>query len=253
MMSVFSMSGSLGLAVGSLIIIPITSMFGLKATLATVVPAVVLFAISVKPILSVKITHEAKHSQINLIEAVKPHIFLLLNLFFVVVIRAIIIMTFGGFIPLYLTSQGQSEMFGGTALAVFQFFTTAGILLGGYLFDKFGAKKILIISFVFNIPLAIGFINYPSVWGLPFLGMMGLFLASSTPVNILLGQHIVPSNASFVSALMMGFGWGVGGLLMAPIGALGDAIGLYWTLTFVSIISVLGLILVLVFPYKKIR
>jgi len=91
----------------------------------------------------------------------------------------------------------------------------------------------------------------PSVWGLPFLALMGFFLSSSTPVNIILGQEIVPSQASFMSSIMMGLGWGVAGLVMTPIGAMADKIGLYWTLTSISFLSLVGLILVWFFRYEK--
>jgi FSR family fosmidomycin resistance protein-like MFS transporter len=160
-------------------------------------------------------------------------------------------LTFGGFIPLYLTSQGNSTMFGGTAVAIFQFFTTIGILIGGHLFDKIGPKKLLILSFIFVLPFGLAFINLPSVLGLVFLAIMGFFLSSSTPVNILLGQEMVPTQASLMSSIMMGLAWGVAGLFMTPIGAIADAIGLYWTLTIISSLSVVGLILVYIFRLEE--
>ena len=40
---------------------------------------------------------------------------------------------------------------------------------------------------------------------------------------------------------------------MTPIGAAADLIGLYWTLTGISVISLFGLMLVYFLPYDKIR
>lgn len=249
-MSIFNTAGALGVSLGSLIIIPLINRFGLKATIFTVIPAILFFAYSYKFFLMEKTSHHRPKHRLNLLSELKPHGLLLLNLYLIVVIRAITVLTFSGFIPLYVTSLGQTAFFGGIALAIFQIFTTAGILLGGHLFDRIGYRKLLIISFVFVLPLALAFINLPSIWGLPFLATMGFFLSSSTPVNIILGQEVVPSQAGLMSSIMMGLGWGVAGLVMTPIGAIADAIGLYWTLTSVSFLSIVGLLLVYVFRYE---
>ena len=251
-MSIFNTAGALGVTLGSLIIIPYTNIFGLKATIFTILPAIVFSIYSYKNILPEKrISHHREH-QSNIIDAIKPHKWLLINLYLIVVIRAVTVLTFSGFIPLYLTSKGESTFFGGVALAVFQFFTTAGILVGGHFYDRVGTRKTLIFSFVFVIPFALGFINLPSIWGLPFLAIMGFFLSSSTPVNIVLSQETVPTQASLMSSIMMGLGWGVAGVFMTPIGALADKIGLYWTLMLISCLSLVGLILVYFFRYEKI-
>ena len=59
-----------------------------------------------------------------------------------------------------------------------------------------------------------------------------------------MGQQIAPNNASFMSAVMMGLGWGVAGLVMTPVGYFADLIGMYWTFTIVSFTAMLGLIFV---------
>jgi FSR family fosmidomycin resistance protein-like MFS transporter len=250
-MSIFNTAGALGIAIGSLFIIPFTNRFGLKSTIVTAMPAIFLFIYSSKYLWRAKLFRVAPKHSSNILAAIKPHSLLLLTLFLMVVIRAITVLSFSGFIPLYLTSQGYSAVFGGIALAIFQFSTTAGILIGGHLFDQIGTKKLLNLSFVFVLPLALAFINLPSIWGLPFLAIMAFLLSTSTPVNIILGQEIVPTQASFVSSIMMGLGWGVAGLFMTPIGAIADAIGLYRTLSLISGLSLIGLLLVYFFRYEE--
>lgn len=251
-MSIFNTAGAFGVTMGTLIIIPYTNAFGLKATIFTILPAIIFSIYSYKFFLSDRRVQTNHEHRSNIIKAVKPHKWLLINLYLIVVIRAVTVLTFSGFIPLYLTSHGQTTVFGGVALAVFQFFTTAGILIGGHFYDRVGTRKTLMISFVFVLPFALLFINLPSIWGLPFLAIMGFFLSSSTPVNIILGQEIVPTQASLMSSIMMGLGWGVAGLFMTPIGAIADVIGLYWTLTLISCISLVGLMLVHFFRYEEI-
>lgn len=183
--------------------------------------------------------------------SLKPHRFLLTNLYLMVLVRATMVQSFAGFIPLYLTSKGESHAVGGTALPIFQLFTTAGILIGGYLFDRIGSEKTLPLSFVAVLPCALGFIHFSLGWNLVCLALLGLFIQLSTSVNIVLGQQILPRQASLVSSIMMGLGWGVSGLFMTPIGALADWIGLYWTLTLVSLLSLAGIALVKVFMIQQ--
>ncbi len=251
-MSIFNTAGAFGVTMGTLIIIPYTNAFGLKATIFTILAAIIFSIYSYNFCLSDRRVQTDHEHRSNIIKAVKPHKWLLINLYLIVVIRAVTVLTFSGFIPLYLTSHGQTTVFGGVALAVFQFFTTAGILIGGHFYDRVGTRITLMISFVFVLPFALLFINLPSIWGLPFLAIMGFFLSSSTPVNIILGQEIVPTQASLMSSIMMGLGWGVAGIFMTPIGAIADVIGLYWTLTLISCISLVGLMLVHFFRYEEI-
>ncbi len=250
-MSIFNTAGALGISLGTLVIIPFTNRFGLKSTIFTTLPAILFFIYSYKFFLFEKLSRPDPKHRSHLFRTVRYHGPVLINLYLIVVIRAITVLSFSGFIPLYLTSKGYSAVFGGIALAVFQFFTTAGILIGGHLFDRIGTRKILNLSFIFVLPFALAFINLPSILGLTFLAIMGFFLSSSTPVNIILGQEIVPTQASLMSSIMMGLGWGVAGLFMTPIGAIADAIGLYWTLTIISFLSIVGLMLVYFFRYEK--
>ncbi len=250
-MSIFNTAGALGISLGSLIIIPLTDRFGIKSTIVTIVPAILFSIYAYKFFLAEKLVHQSPDQRFRIWSAVKPHRLMLIVLYLMVVIRATTVQTFSGFIPLYLTSKGEKAVFGGAALAIFQLFTTAGILIGGHLFDRLGSKKILSLSFAFVLPLALAFINLPSLWGLPFLALLGFLIQSSTSVNIILGQQTVPGQTSFMSSIMMGLGWGMAGLLMTPIGALADAIGLYWTLMMVSFLSLAGLMLVYLLQYQE--
>lgn len=252
-MAVFNMAGALGVALGSLVIIPITDRWGIKSTIFTVLLSLVFSMYAGQIFLNREQDLPTPEPMRQLRNSSKPHRFLLINLYLMVVIRATMVQSFSGFIPLYLTSVGESHAFGGTALAIFQFFTTTGILIGGYLFDRIGSKKTLQLSFVAVLPCALGFINLPRESSLICLALLGLFIQLSTSVNIVLGQQILPRQVSLVSSIMMGMGWGASGLLMTPIGALADKIGLYWTLTLISLFSLVGMMLVEIFSIQQRR
>ncbi|MBC8184410.1 MFS transporter [candidate division KSB1 bacterium] len=241
-MSIFNTAGAFGVTIGSLIIIPLTARFGLKSTIVTIVPLLIFVLFSVKPVYERKISQAKSEEHPSVFGLIKSNIKLVINLHLIVVIRAILTLAYGGFIPLYLTSKGHTPFFGAVGLAVFQIFYVVGILVGGHIYDKIGSKRLLEASFLFALPFSLAFINLPSIWGFPFLALTAFFLSSSTPVNILMGQQIAPNNASFMSAVMMGLGWGIAGLIMTPVGYFSDLIGMYWTFTIVSFTALLGLL-----------
>lgn len=251
-MSLFNMSGALGSALGSLLIVPLIQIFGLKATVFTIVPGLLFFFYSYRVISKAERLQTSASRPRHLLQTVQSHRWTVLSLYLLVVIRATTVVSFTGFVPLFLASRGQKAVLGGVALAIFQLFTTAGIFIGGHIYDRIGTRKTLFLSYIFVAPFALAFLNLPVLWGLPFLALLGFFLQSSTSVNIILGQALAPAYASFMSSIMMGLGWGVAGLLMTPIGALADRIGLYWTMTGISFMSLAGLVLVYFLP-KQLR
>jgi MFS transporter, FSR family, fosmidomycin resistance protein len=76
----------------------------------------------------------------------------------------------------------------------------------------------------------------------------GAFLLFTNAVNIVMAQKLVPEGASTVSALMMGFAWGMGGMIVPLAGVCSDIFGLQWTLTAVVLLAFPGFLLSLALP-----
>jgi FSR family fosmidomycin resistance protein-like MFS transporter len=78
-----------------------------------------------------------------------------------------------------------------------------------------------------------------SGWTFVALVSIGGFLLQSTlPVNVTFGQMIAPISAATVSSLMMGFAWGVGGLVVPFVGLLADRIGIERTLVVMAFMPI---------------
>ena len=78
-------------------------------------------------------------------------------------------------------------------------------------------------------------------------------LLFTIPVNVVMGQELAPGQAGTVSALMMGFAWGMAGFLFIPIiGKVSDVIGLHNVLLSLVIFPVIGFFLTLTYP-KDVR
>ena len=245
-MSIFSMGGGFGIAIGALIVVPLVSAWGLKATLFTGLLAVVVTFFTF-PLLKTSLNNTQKN-KINPFRDLKGYRMGIFILFAMVVIRATMTILFQSFMPLYLVSQGYSTFVGSIAVAVFGICGTLGILSGGYYSDRMKPATLLKISFAFTLPFGIAFIQLPAIIGLPFFGLAAFFLFSSTPVNIILGQRLLPGNTSFISGIMMGFAWGIGGLMATPFGALADHLGFYYSLHIIVFLSIPGMLLAQLSP-----
>ena len=245
-MSIFNVGGSFGFAVGPLVVVPLVLKWGLHSTVYSFFLAVILLFFTF-PVLK-KWPNAAHREKPELLKSLKGYGSMVFLLFFMVVIRASLTILFQSFTPMYLTTAGNSLFLGAMAVTVFQIFGTAGLLVGGYFMDRMNPITLLKISFLMTFPFILIFIFLPSAWGLPFYGIAAFFLFSSTPVNILMGQSLLPKNASFISGVMMGFGWGLGGMLATPFGALADHTSLFTALFIVSLLAIPGFILALLCP-----
>ena len=81
------------------------------------------------------------------------------------------------------------------------------------------------------------------------LGLSGLALLFTLPVNVVMAQELVPSQAGTVSALMMGFAWGMAGLIFIPItGWAADHFSLHHALAALAFFPIAGIFLALKLP-----
>ena len=79
----------------------------------------------------------------------------------------------------------------------------------------------------------------------------GLVLLFTIPVNVVMAQELVPSQAGTVSALMMGFAWGMAGLIFIPLtGWVADHSSLHVALAAQTVLPPLGFLLTFLLPKR---
>ncbi|HQI50183.1 MAG TPA: hypothetical protein PLN61_16150, partial [bacterium] len=61
-------------------------------------------------------------------------------------------------------------------------------------------------------------------------------------VNIVMGQALFPPQAGAISSLMMGMGWGLGGLAVTPLGAMAERYGVGAALNALIFVTLAGLL-----------
>ena len=183
--------------------------------------------------------------------ALRPYTRPLLLLYLIVVLRTLTAISFATFVPVMLTRRGWSVSEAGTAASIFLVAVGLGGFFGGPLADRFGPRRIIVLSLLAAVPLlAIA----PLFAGWAFVAVLavgGLLLQSTLPVNVTFGQSIAPVSAATVSSLMMGFAWGMGGICVPFVGMAADRIGIESTLMLASALPLVAAALALPLPAGK--
>ena len=237
-MSFHITSGTLGQAVAPLAFAPFVQHYGLSLTPLLMVPALLVFAVLLQRMPSIERLQE-RHDASGF-AALRPYARPLGLLYFIVVLRTLTAMSFSIFVPVMLTRRGLTLAQAGTAVSVYLCAVGLGGFFGGPAADRFGARRVIILSLLSAVPFLV---VAPLLSGWSFIVMLaigGFLLQSTLPVNVTFGQTLAPISAATVSSLMMGFAWGVGGLIVPFVGMLADRIGIEHTLMVMSAVPLLA-------------
>jgi len=139
------------------------------------------------------------------------------------------------YLPVYLTSQGESLWYAGISLSVLQFFGVLGAFFAGNLSDRIGRKNTLVIASV-GSALSMGlFINLGNIYILAFLG---LFLLSSGPVIMASVQDTHTHMPTFMNSMYMTISFGITSIVVFGVGVLGDNLGLQTTYIICNVLAI---------------
>ena len=242
MMAFFSSGGALGGAVAPLLIITFIGVLGMERTPWLILPALFMlaaFALALRR--NLPPPGKKTFDRMRLRKLPRQ----LILLWFVIVFRSMASTAFASFLAVLITQRGASALVGGAGISVFLFTGAVGGFFAGSLSDRFGRKVVIFTTVVLATPFFLLFLHGPTNLMLPFLAAAGLFALSSTPVGVVAAQETLPGKTGLVSGLVMGLAWGVGGLVLTPIGFFADRYGLVPVMTAVALLPLIagGLIL----------
>jgi len=248
-MAVFVTGGTLGFALGPLLAVLVAGAFGLERTWLAAAPGLLMSGLLLAWFIRVRPQPREGRSRPRL-AGLRPVLRPLALLYAVVVCRSAVSYGFMTFLPLYLNRRGWSVQQAGSLLTLHLVCGALGGFLGGWVADRWGGRRVVVRSFVAAAPLYVAFLFLPDWRGLACLVLGGFFLQSSLPVNVVMGQELSPQHASTIASLLMGAAWGVGALLIGPVGALADARGLHTALLALTSLLGVGLMCALTLPTK---
>ena len=256
-MSFFAVGGNLGIALGPIFVLLLATTYGLKGTLAMIVPGILMGAILFSSLswlttpVRAAFTQTKKETKSPLTRKEVIPLFLLIS---IVTIRSWIQLGLVSYIPFYYINYLKGDpLYAGKLVSTFLMAGALGTLLGPPVAERWGYEKFLSLTLILVFPLLLLFYHMQGPILFVILAISGMVLVSSFGVTVVMAQSVIPQRLGMVSGLMVGFAIGTGGIGVTFLGMIADRWGVPMALKtiFALPLAGFGLSLLLLFPHKK--
>src|SRR5665648_229612 len=204
LLSIFFAFGNMGFALSPLLLVPLFQTYGLHATIVTIIPGILValllyfFAprndnsIGTTPAFSV-VLRSLKLASHELSAIVG-----------VIAIRSLSYTGMLTMLPLYFKSESLSNIAAGHLVTIMLAAGAVGGILGGFISDKFGRKRLIVGSLISATPFFITFLFTQGAISTIFLALGGASLLSSFSVTVVAAQEAIPENKALAAGLTVG-------------------------------------------------
>ncbi len=254
-MSLFGVGGTMGFAIGPLLVSAPLIQWGLKGTLVLIVPVTIMALIMISQFSRFESLAAKRNRDRRVADNVdsKDNWAAFSRLTITIIGRSIIFYGLNTFIPIYwIGGLGQSKAAGAVALTIFAGAGILGNLLGGGLADRIGQKKVMLLGFsglTLLLPVLI-FVDNVQVATL-LLIPIGLMLYGTYSPSIILGQSYLPNRVGLSSGVTLGVAVAIGGGAAPMIGRIADLYGIWYSLASIAFLPLLFFSTVLSLPNPK--
>ena len=249
-MSIFSVGGNLGFALGPFTLALVVTHFSLAGTLFYCLPGIFMagFLLFLRPSLRYPAPVGQKDQDLtnpnSLVSYSKLTILIL-----VVTMRSWIQMGLVTFIPFYYINYLKGDpLLAGKMVTTFLISGTTGTLLGARLADRWGHKFFLTLTMLLMIPLLFLFLQVQGWGAFLVLALSGFVLIASFSVTVVMAQDLLPGRLGVASGLMVGFAIGTGGLGVTLLGLVADTWGVPAALQTMMVMPIMGFLFCLFLP-----
>lgn len=253
-MSFWMVGGELGRALGPIIVVTVIgylTMDGLPwLMLAGILASLLLFG----RLNSITTQPRDMTKNINLKVSLQNMRKIMLPLVVLIFTRSMVAATLTTFLPTYLTTEGSSTLWmAGASLTILEVAGMVGAFIVGGLSDRFGRRKMLVISYIATPIFMYLFIQTTSLWQIPLLILLGFFAISVVPVLMAIVLENSPNNRSFANGVYMAVSFIITALAVMMVGVLGDLVDLRFTFLVSAILLPFGLPFILLLPKSQKR
>jgi MFS transporter, FSR family, fosmidomycin resistance protein len=225
-MSVFSVGGGVGYALGPLVVAVTITPLGLRGTpVLAVIPFAAAAAVAVV-LRRFRLRPEKEHDRRRALTGPsewRPFA-MFLAMFCLLSAVATGLITY---VPLYLVhARDATPALGNVVTGVLLAAAAVGTLLGGFAAARFGRRVVLVVPQLTLVPVIALLPQLGYAGTIPAMALAGLAINANVGIALVLAQEYVPAHMGFATGLTIGMGGGVGGLIVAGLGVFGDAAGL---------------------------
>ncbi len=251
-MSLFSVGGNIGFALGPVLVTPLMLAFGLPGTLFVLIPTWLMALVLVHELPRLKafrtdvVSGRVQKGEHH--EAWGP--FTLLGT--IIALRSFVYFGMVTFIPLYyIHDLHASKAFGNAALSAMLLGGALGTLAGGPLADRFGRRAVLAGSMLLLPPLVVLFLLSSPGVAVVFAALAGAATIATFAVTIVMGQEYLPDRLGVAAGVTIGLSIGLGGVGAPLLGLLADAHGLRAVFETLAVLPLLALVLTFALPRSR--
>lgn len=140
------------------------------------------------------------------------------------VLRSLASSGYNAMLPFMFRDRGFGPREVALTLAVYSVASAIGGIVGGRASDRYGRTPVLRAAILATIPFFAALIlSSPADWWFyPLTFLVGAAVNASIPVGVVTAQEYAPGHVAVASSIMMGFSWGLAGVLVFLVGALAD-------------------------------
>jgi FSR family fosmidomycin resistance protein-like MFS transporter len=248
-MSLFSIGGNLGVALGAISTAPVMLLFGRWGGLLLALPAIAVAVLLVRSLGYLEAFAPERRAARQLAGEDRPGAFALL--LGVIALRSIGWFGLITFVPLYLVGLGHSESYGSNVLSLMLFAGGIGTLAFGPLADRIGRRPVLLASIVAVPPLTLLFVTADSALGIVALALVGVCVVGTFGLTQVMTQEYMPSRIGLASGISIGFSIGLGGVAAAALGAVADSVDLKTALYLSAVVPAGAIVLAALLPSPR--
>jgi FSR family fosmidomycin resistance protein-like MFS transporter len=241
-MSLFGVGGTVGFAIGPLLITGALLQWELKGTLILFIPVTIMAIIMTTQFSAFDSLEKSREMDRSASRtgSEKEEWWAFSRLTVTIIGRSIIFYGLNTFIPIYwINGLHQSKTAGAMALTIFAGSGIVGNLLGGGLADKIGRKKVILIGMIgLTLFLPILILSKNVLIATLLLIPIGLMLYGTYSPSIVLGQQYLPNRVGLSSGVTLGVAVAIGGAAAPVIGKIADIHGIWYAMVSIACLPV---------------
>lgn len=240
LLSGFVAFGNFGFALSPLLLVPLFQTYGLQATTVTVIPGILVAILLLLFSPRNNVLSGANPSFSVVLQTLKSSSRELTAIVAVIAIRSLSYTGMLTILPLYFKSRNLSNIAASHLLTIMLAAGAIGGVMGGFLSDFYGRKRLIVGSLIISTPLFFAFLFTHGILSTIFLALAGASLLSSFSVTVIAAQEAIPENKALAAGLTMGFAGGLGGIAVILIGRIGDIWGLFSAVNVIFLLPILA-------------